>query len=148
MNQKIFKQYKPRRENKEYILCKQIAAYLRLKYPKVLFHFDSSGMYHTPVQSKQMKAIQHSKGFPDLFIAKARVIKTGSKFPNDYEVYAGLFIELKAEGTRLTNCKGNYATPHIAEQAEVLERLRDAGYKAEFGIGYDETVKIIDEYLK
>lgn len=134
--------------NKEYLVCKQIAAYLRLKYPKVLFHFDSSGMYHTPVQSKQMKSIQHSKGFPDLFIAMARVIKTGSKFPNDYEVYAGLFIELKAEGTRLTNCKGNYATTHIAEQAEVLERLRDAGYKAEFGIGYEETVKIIDEYLK
>lgn len=134
--------------NKEYLVCKQIAAYLRLKYPKVLFHFDSSGMYHTPVQSKQMKSIQHSKGFPDLFIAMARVIKTGSKFPNDYEVYAGLFIELKAEGTRLTNCNGNYASTHIAEQAEVLQQLRDAGYKAQFACGFDEAKEIIDEYLK
>ena len=148
MNQKIFKQYKPRRENKEYILCEQIAAYLRLQYPKVLFHFDLAGLNLSKAQAGMTKAIQYGRGFPDLFIAqKGDLIDKGTGLISR-NYYSGLFLELKAEGTRLFKKDGSIATPHIAEQAEVLERLRDAGYKAEFGIGYEETVKIIDEYLK
>ena len=36
---------------------------------------------------------------------------------------------------------------HRMEQADVLYKLRKAGYAAEFAIGFDEAIKIIDEYL-
>lgn len=59
----------------------------------------------------------------------------------------GLYIELKKDGTRLKKKDGNWATEHIAEQAETLEQLRKEGYKAEFAIGFEQAKKIIDEYL-
>ena len=37
---------------------------------------------------------------------------------------------------------------HIKEQAEMLENLRARGYRAEFGVGFDECKQIIDEYLR
>lgn len=62
--------------------------------------------------------------------------------------HCGLFIELKKDGTVLYKRDGTMrAVPHHIEQAKVLEELRNAGYKAEFAIGFDETVKLIDEYL-
>ena len=60
----------------------------------------------------------------------------------------GLFLELKKEGTRLKKKDGEWASPHIAEQAEVLRKLRDRGYAAEFVVGFDEAKKVIDDYLQ
>lgn len=64
-----------------------------------------------------------------------------------YDFQSGLFLELKKEGTRLKKKNGDWASEHIKEQAKVLEQLRDRGYCAEFAVGFDETKKIIDEYL-
>lgn len=61
--------------------------------------------------------------------------------------FHGLYIELKKEGTRLKKKNGDWANKHIAEQADVLGRLRMRGYCAEFAVGFDEAKKIIDEYL-
>lgn len=65
-----------------------------------------------------------------------------------HQIYHGLFLELKKEGTRLKKKNGGWATEHIAEQAEVLGKLRKRGYCAEFAVGFDEAKRTIDEYLK
>jgi len=127
-----------KRQNNEYNLCKAIAIYIRLKYPKVLFHFDYAGLNLSKAQAGRMKSIQGPKGFPDLFIAQ-------KSFQGEYN---GLFLEIKTEGTRLVKLNGEYSTPHIAEQSEMLRTLHQRGYKAEFAVGFNEAKRIIDEYLK
>lgn len=67
--------------------------------------------------------------------------------PVGYLGQSGLFLELKREKTRLKKKDGTWASPHIAEQAEMLEQLRARGYGAEFAVGFDEAKEIIDNYL-
>ena len=124
------------RNNREYQICKDIAQYIRLQYPDVLFHFDLAGLNLSRVQAGMMKAIQGNRGFPDLFIAESRL------------GYNGLFIEVKTEGTKLFKKNFEAITSHIAEQMEFHEALRLKGYKCEFGIGWDNCKDIIDNYLK
>ncbi len=134
---------KPKRaksRNEEYVLAKQIAAYLRTVYPDVLFHFDGSGNNLSMAQRIMMKTIQGKRGFPDLFIIERRVHK-GLQ-------WAGLFLELKKEGTKLMNGKNNYATPHLHEQSVILKELTKREFMANFAIGYSDAVKQIDWYLQ
>lgn len=120
-----------------------VARYIRIRYPDVLFHSDfGSGVKLTPWQAK-MQRVQNGgiRAWPDLFIAE----------PIYEEVdqwKAGLMIELKKEGVRLKKKNGEWASEHIAEQASVLKCLQDKGYKADFAIGYDQAIQKIDEYLK
>ena len=80
----------------------------------------------------------------------------------EWGFYFGLYIEIKKDGTKLKRDKdakkplkgeikirkkGDWWDKHIEEQAEMLERLRERGYKAEFGVGYESTVKMIRDYL-
>jgi len=124
------------RNNREYQICKDIAFYMRLQYPTVLFHFDLAGLNLSRAQAGMMKAIQDNRGFPDLLIAESRL------------GYYGLFIEVKVEGTKLYKKNLEAITPHIAEQLEFQDVLRLKGYKCEFGIGWDGSKKLIDDYLK
>ena len=128
------------RNNREYQICKDIAIYLRLQYPKVIFHFDLAGLNLSRAQASMMKAIQGGRGWPDLFIAESK------HYVNSH--YRGLFIELKKEGERIYNKKGLPATPHIEEQRAMIEHLRERGYMAEFAVGFDNAKSIIDKYLK
>lgn len=118
-------------------LQKNVAMYLCMQFPGVLFHSDfGSGVRLTPWQAKVQKMQNGGRrAWPDLFIAQGA--------PG----YHGLFIELKKEGVRLKKKNGEWATTHIEEQAHVLSQLRDRGYKAEFAVGFDEAVNLIDEYL-
>ena len=86
------------------------------------------------------------RGYPDLFIARSGEIVFGPC--NDRKLVYGLYIEIKKDGEKLTKKDGSWRTPHIAEQAEMLERLRQAGYRAEFGVGFSECKQIIDEHLR
>lgn len=123
------------RNNNEYHLCKQIANYLRFQYPQVIFHFDLAGLNLSKAQAGMMKGIQGKRGFPDLFISQTSGI------------YSGLFLEIKTEtpfkkdGTLKKN-------EHLEEQADMLLSLRMRGYYAVFGVQFDSTIKIINEYLK
>ena len=65
----------------------------------------------------------------------------------EIKTMGGLYIEIKKDGEKLNKKDGSWRTPHIAEQAKKLEKLRARGYRAEFGVGFDECKKIIDEYL-
>ncbi len=136
----------------------QVADYLRLQYPDVMFHSDfGSGIKLTPGQAaKQKRQNGGRRAWPDMFIAEPSNID--ADFPksmwNGYYddrlnvfVSHGLFLELKKDSTRLKKKNGEWTTEHIAKQAEVLQKLRERGYCAEFGVGFDEAKEIIDEYL-
>lgn len=124
------------RNNKEYQICKDIATYMRYQYPGVIYRFDMAGLNLSKAQAGMNKAIQNGKGWPDLFIAEP----IGG--------WSGLFIELKKDGEKLFNKKGFPATPHIAEQFLIIERLRSKGYHADFAVGFDEAKEQIDNYMK
>lgn len=121
----------------EEILHEEVARYIRLLYPKVIFNSDMSGIKLSMFQSKKAAKLRSSRAFPDLVVYE----------PVDN--YKGLFIELKADGVKIFKKDGSLvANKHIKEQAEMIEKLREKGYAAYFACGIDEAVKIIDDYLK
>lgn len=149
-------------------LQQQVADYLRLQYPDVLFHSDyGSGVKLTPAQAAiQKRQNGGRRAWPDMFIAKPRdylgdevpkrfrdhfiEIPGGNpfRFSHIYRIIMpGLFLELKKEGTRLKKKNGEWATEHIKEQAEMLSQLRQRGYCAEFAVGFDEAKEIVNAYL-
>lgn len=127
-------------------LQKQVAIYLRMQYPEVMFHSDFGSGIKLSYKQAVMQKIQNGgrRAWPDMFIAEPMPRCIDGSW--NYE-YNGLFIELKKEGTRLKKKNGEWANDHIAEQYDVLDRLRFRGYKAEFAVGFDEAIQIIDDYL-
>lgn len=124
----------------------KVADYLRLQYPRVLFHSDYGSGVKLTVRQAMVQKRQNGgrRGWPDMFIAEPAPRCIDGSW--DYE-WHGLFIELKKEGTRLMKKDGSWATEHIADQADVLESLREKGYYAVFAVGFDEAKKTIDSYL-
>lgn len=122
----------------------QVADYLRLQYPDVLFHSDfGSGIKLTPGQAVKQKRLQGGRrAWPDMFIAEPAFDMNRNR-----DIH-GLFIELKKAGARIYRKDGRLVSgAHIREQFDMLEQLRRRGYRAEFAVGFDEAKKIIDEYL-
>lgn len=136
---------------KEELLHLKVCDYLRKNYPDVLFRTDfSSGMKMIPGQAAKHKKFQKSRAWPDLFIAKSTMKIEYNRYAGEQflDGYAGLFLELKAEGTQLYKKDGTLRkNKHIEEQAEMLEKLRNGNYYAEFAIGYEDAIKQIHEYL-
>ena len=127
----------------------KICDYLRKNYPDVLFRTDfSSGMKMSPGQAVKHKKFQKSRAWPDLFIAESGVVKfkEGNLIVNLRK--NGMFLELKADGVKLYKKNGEMvANKHYQEQAEMLKKLRDRNYYAEFAIGYKDAIEQIREYL-
>lgn len=126
---------------KEHEIYRLIAQYLQVKYPGVIYRFDlAADLKLTMGQARKHKTLHPHRGYPDLFIAEPipRCIVSD---------YHGLYLEIKKDGTRLKKKNGEWTSPHIAEQAEMLEKLRKNGYRAEFAVGIDDALGIIDEYL-
>lgn len=119
----------------EYTLCKAVAEYLRMQYPKVEFHFDLAGLNLSRAQAGMMKGIQGRRGFPDLQIMEPR------------SIYHGAFFELKAEGVRTKKKDGTGATEHIEEQLTYIDILNQKRYYTAMTTGLDETLEHIDYYL-
>ena len=118
-------------------LQKQVAIYIRMQYPDVIFHSDfGSGVKLTPWQARMQKMQNGGRrAWPDMMIAEP----IGN--------YHGLFIELKRDGARLKKQNGEWASSHIAEQNIMLNELSNKGYKAEFAIGFEQALDLIDDYL-
>lgn len=114
---------------------KMFVKYWRLQHPDILIFADMKGVNLNIVQAANAKAAGCISGWPDLFIARKN------------KSFAGCFIELKRTGTRLRKKNGDWASPHIAEQGSVQQKLRDAGYYAEFAVGFDEAVRQAEEYF-
>lgn len=128
-----------------------VADYLRLQYPNVLFHSDyGSGVKLTPRQAViQKRQNGGRRAWPDIGIMQAKCYWGSSADGRSATLKHnhGLFLELKKDGTRLKKKNGEWATEHIAEQAKILEGLRQRGYCAEFAVGFEEAKSIIDGYL-
>lgn len=118
-------------------LQKQVAIYIRMQYPDVIFHSDfGSGARLSPWQARMQKMQNGGRrAWPDMMIAEPM------------GKYHGLFIELKREGARLKKQNGEWASSHIAEQNIMLNELSNKGYKAEFAIGFEQALDLIDDYL-
>lgn len=125
----------------ERTLYRQIAQYLQLQYPGVIYRFDlAADMKLTAGQASRHKVLHPHRGYPDLFVACVCTI--GDRY------YHGLFLELKREGTRILKKDGTLvADAHIREQYDLLVDLEQRGYKASFAVGFDQAKQIIDEYL-
>jgi hypothetical protein len=138
------------RNNREYVICKDIALYMRLQYPTVMYRFDMAGLNLSIAQAGMNKGIQYGKGWPDMFIAKPQELLEGSGDESQFNLYYGLFIEIKKEGTKLykTSDNSKCATPHLQEQLDTMKLLRKRGYMAEFACGFDESKILIDKYLQ
>ena len=115
----------------------QVCNYLKQKYPFVIFHSDGNGLHLNKFQAISFSKLKCSRGIPDLFIAEPK------------KGYSGLYLEIKKDKSEVYTKKHKIRkTPHIQEQFEMLERLKDKGYYASFGCGFDSCIKLIDWYLK
>ena len=114
-----------------------VADWLNYNYKDIIYRFDLAADIRLTVgQASQHKRLHPFRGYPDLFIAEPR------------GQYHGLYIELKAEGKSPFKKDGTLKTnEHLREQADVLQKLREKGYKAEFATGVDETIELIKSYL-
>ncbi len=129
----------------------QVADYIRLQYPSVLFHSDfGSGIKLTMGQAIKQKRLNGGRrAWPDMFLAEPDIGKTDGSKKSFKKVWFGLFIELKREGTRIFKKDGTLVSDtHIREQFDMLHDLRARGYAAEFACGFDEAKKLIDDYMK
>lgn len=98
----------------------------------------------TEGQARRHKLMHPKRGYPDLFIAKACTLQDVDGL---FHHYNGLFIELKKEAEKLTKKDGTWRTPHIAEQSAMIDRLQQAGYRAQFAVGELEATQVIANYL-
>lgn len=116
-----------------------VVYYLKTRYPHVLFRTDfAAGLKLTFGQAARHKRLQAGRAWPDLFLAE----------PSLTYGTAGLFLELKRDGTRIYRRDGQLVSDeHIREQAAVLEALRFRGYSAHFAVGFEEAKQLIDDHL-
>ena len=121
----------------------QVAKYLRLQYPHIIFRSDfSSGARMSWGLIKKNNAMQGKRGFPDMFIAEPAPSKDG------LGEYCGLFLELKREGIRVFKKDGTtFINEHFKEQFDTLTALNKKGYYAVFAFGFEQAKNIIDGYL-
>lgn len=110
---------------------------MRSNHPDVLYRFDyGAGLKMTMPQAKKQKKLNRWRGWPDLTIYAPR-----GGFP-------ALCLEIKRENERIWKKDGSPANEHIEEQAHMGLRLIEAGYKFDFAIGFEESKKLIEEYLE
>lgn len=154
------------RVDREHQLYEEIARYMQREHPKVVYRFDiAADLKLTKGQAVKFKRLHPNRGYPDLFIAypvfKVPTKKENQKAYDEYgydvgmaqiiveHLYAGLYLELKAEGNSPFKKDGSLKKDkHLEEQQAMLEWLRKCRYKAEFATGFEEAKRIIEDYLK
>lgn len=127
-------------QQEEYLLQMAVTDYIKIAYPGVQFRCDMAGVRLTKKPAWEIKRIQKSRGFPDLFICKMSLD------------FGGAFIELKTSRdeifTKSRHRLINGKATHILEQCAVLLDLNDNGYAVGLSYGYEEAVGMIDYYLR
>lgn len=136
--------FKKNTKIKEANIQVEVCKHLKKNYPDVIFQCDlASGMNLGQHIGGMNARLRSSRGLPDLFIAQEKRL-----CKSDYTGYNGLFIELKRDGKSPYLKNGKLSSnPHVQEQAAILKRLEEQGYKAVFATGAKEAIEIIDEYL-
>jgi len=116
----------------------QLSDYIKIQYPNVIFTFDASGLRLPIGLAVKAKKMRSSRGIPDMMVFAHR------------PPYNGLFIEIKVSlsDVYLKDLQTLKKDEHIKEQADMIERLKEQGYYATFGFGFDGCKSILDKYLK
>jgi hypothetical protein len=121
----------------EKIIHQQVCEYINMQYPNVIFTSDPSGMRVSVGLRKELKRKRcNNYKIPDLLIL------------HPINGKSGLMLEIKKNGVKLHKKDGSFKDEHTELQAASIDRLRVIGYAAEFGIGFDNCKKIIDNYFK
>lgn len=135
-------------EDKEHI---RVVNFIKDKLPEVI-------AFHVPAEGKKsaFERYKHSlmgnlKGVPDFVFLHP---KYKSNLSKEIE-YHGLLIELKAQEHEKVVKTGKDAGKIVKrkgrlseEQAQIIEKLNNFGFKAVCCFGSDEAIKVIDEYFK
>lgn len=131
---------KTKNSKKEEKIQISVCKYLKMQYPDAIFTCDlASGMKLTIGLAAKHKSQRSGRGYPDLCVDEPR------------RGYNGLRIELKSSvnSVFLKDGKTLKSDPknHLKEQIDMMERLKKRGYYASFGLGFDDTKRIIDWYF-
>lgn len=102
-----------------------VVKWFQLKFPNYMYHASPNGGSRNIIEAIKLKKMGCSPGFPDLF------------FPYPNHPYNGLFIEMKRK-------KGSIVSPSQEKWITFLNRV---GFYAKITYGFDETIKIIEEYF-
>jgi hypothetical protein len=115
----------------------ELAKYINLQYPDVIFFPDASGVRLTMGQAIQLRVQRCNRyKIPDFFILEPK------------GVYNGLILELKKEGESPYLKDGNLSnSKHIQEQHKSMLKLRSVGYFADFAVGLDEAIYRVNWYM-
>ncbi len=122
----------------EKVIHSQLADYINLQFPDVIFLSDPSGMRLSVGLRNEVKRKRCRKyKIPDLIIL------------HPSKGYKGLIIEVKATLEDVFKKDGTLkAGDHLKEQQKSIDRLNELGYLASFGPGFDYCKNLIDNYLK
>lgn len=126
------------KDRSEWSVQLEFCKWVKHTYPDILFRSDEqNAKKRTPMMQNIMDIIDpYREGFPDVTFYEPR------------GKYAGLFIELKREGSGLWLKDGSMSTQeHFKKQAAYHQKLRDRGYCVEFAEGVDEAKKVFLGYL-
>jgi hypothetical protein len=135
-------------EDKEHI---RVVNFIKDKLPEVIaFHVPSEGK-KSAFERYKHSLMGNLKGVPDFVFLHP---KYKSNLSQEIE-YHGLLIELKAQEHEKVVKKGKDAGKIVKrkgrlseEQAQIIEKLNNFGFKAVCCFGSDEAIKVIDEYFK
>lgn len=125
----------PRR--REQVIQLAVCGHIRSEYPDVIFFSDFAAGLRLPIWLASLrKQMASGRGIPDLMLD----VKRGD--------FGGLRLELKQEGERIWLKDGSVSKDkHTQEQNAVLEKLRKEGYCAEFAVGLEQAIGIVDWYM-
>lgn len=115
----------------------QVCKYLKAQYPKVMFLSDFGAGIKMSIGMANRQSMQKSNhAFPDIMIFEPR----GG--------WNGLFIEVKKDDSiyykGTTDLK---PVQHVLDQFHCIRLLTQKNYYADFGCGFIECKRIIDEYM-
>ncbi len=125
-------------KHEEYQIAVKLTQWLQKQHKTIIFRYDIADIKLTLQQAVRLKKMQGgTKSYPDLFIAETR------------EDFGGCYIELKKDVDEVYTKKNEMRNnEHIKAQNEMLIQLRQRGYYAEFGLGFEDAKNKINDYLK
>ena len=114
-----------------------ISKYIKNQYPNIIFTAESSGVRLPMGLAVKVKKQRSKHKHLDLIILEPRC------------EYHGLILELKKSRDEVFKKNGEMRdVEHIQKQWETIQLFRSKGYFSGWGLGFDETKKVIDNYMK
>jgi hypothetical protein len=119
------KQYgKQKMKNQESRLQQTCVTWFSFRHPNKIIFAIPNGSKRNIITATILKREGVLKGIPDLFIAEPM------------NNYSGLFIEMKHGKNKPSK-----------EQVDIMDKLRERGYKVELCYTFDSFVQIVNDYL-